>query len=49
MRRTDQQHLEAKLREVLGDSAADATLEFLPPVPWDVLARHGIPVSRLRP
>lgn len=34
--------LHARLIEVLGDEAADATMRFLPPVPWRVLQRAGV-------
>lgn len=34
--------LHARLIEVLGDEAADATMRFLPPVPWRVLRRVGV-------
>lgn len=33
--------LHARLIEVLGDEAANATMRFLPPVPLPVLKREG--------
>ena len=38
----------AKLAEVIGQEAADATLEHLPPVPWRVLEEAGVARHLLR-
>lgn len=40
-------HLHQKLVEVLGEAAADTLLEYLPPVPWTLLERLGVPVAGL--
>lgn len=34
--------LHAALREVVGPAAADATMEYLPPVPWKTLREQGL-------
>lgn len=34
--------LHAELDRVIGPDAAAATMEFLPPVPWDVLRDQGV-------
>lgn len=34
--------LHAELDRVIGLDAAAATMEFLPPVPWDVLREQGV-------
>lgn len=35
-------NLHAELDRVIGPDAAAATMEFLPPVPWDVLQDQGV-------
>jgi len=40
-------HLHEKLVEVIGEAAGDTLMEFLPPAPWRVLARLGVPVADL--
>ena len=40
-------HLHEKLVEVIGEAAGDTLMEFLPPAPWTVLARLGVPVAEL--